>query len=77
MGGEAVCHVRKAVGSLGRDSRGGRGRREVIGLNEYRATRAIRDVDVLSSGDPERIPRRAKNKVVGRALFGPAQRLWR
>ena len=41
----------------------------------YPAARLANDVSTLASGDPRRIARRAKNKIVGRAL-GRAG-LWR
>ena len=41
----------------------------------YAAARLANDVSTLASGDPRRIARRAKNKIVGRA-FGRAG-LWR
>jgi hypothetical protein len=41
----------------------------------YRAARFANDVSVLASGNPGRIARRAKNKILGRAL-GRAG-LWR
>jgi len=41
----------------------------------YAAARLANDVSTLASGDPHRIARRAKNKIVGRAL-GRAG-LWR
>jgi len=40
----------------------------------YRLTRLLRDVEVLSSGNPRRIARRARNKLLGR-LLGPIFRL--
>jgi len=45
----------------------------------YRAARIANDVSVLASGDPRRITRRAKNKIVGRALgrAGVWRMLWR
>jgi len=36
--------------------------------NLYKATRAINDLETLASGDPKKIARRAKNKVLGRML---------
>ncbi len=43
--------------------------------NFYRWARRLTNVQVLASGNPKRIGRRLKNKVVGRAL-GRA-RFWR
>lgn len=34
----------------------------------YRLSRFLNDMETLMSGNPRRIARRAKNKVVGRAL---------
>jgi hypothetical protein len=39
-----------------------------VDVNLYQLTRLIRDGEVIASGDPDRIIRRARNHVVGRAL---------
>ena len=36
--------------------------------NLYRAARLTRDFEVLASGDPARIRRRIRNRIVGRLL---------
>jgi hypothetical protein len=46
-------------------------RRRGLASNLYRAARLANDVSVLTSGDPNRIARRAKNKIVGRAMARP------
>ncbi len=45
----------------------------------YRAARASRDIEAVSSGNPRRITRRAKNRLIGRALgrAGVWRRLWK
>ncbi|HYM15014.1 MAG TPA: hypothetical protein VEZ14_05605 [Dehalococcoidia bacterium] len=45
----------------------------------YRAARLANDVSTLASGNPKRITRRVKNKVVGRAMgrAGLWRMLWR
>jgi hypothetical protein len=45
----------------------------------YSAARMANDLSVLASGNPTRIARRAKNKILGRALgrAGLWRMLWR
>ena len=45
----------------------------------YRSARLLGDVQAVASGNPKRITRRAKNKVLGRALgrSGFWRSLWR
>jgi len=50
-------------------------RRRGLVSNLYRAARLANDVSVLTSGNPRRIARRAKNKFVGRAMARAG--LWR
>lgn len=47
--------------------------------NLYRAARIAADVSAVTSGDPKRMERRAKNKLIGRALgrAGLWRWLWR
>ncbi|MCK8826792.1 hypothetical protein MWH25_03405 [Natroniella acetigena] len=35
----------------------------------YKLARVANDVETLSSGDPKRVAKRAKNKVIGRKLI--------
>jgi hypothetical protein len=45
----------------------------------YRSARTLGDAEALASGDPKRITRRAKNKLLGRMLgrSGFWRSLWR
>ena len=45
----------------------------------YAAARLANDVSTLASGNPQRIARRARNKIIGRALgrAGLWRLLWR
>ena len=45
----------------------------------YRSARLLGDVQAVASGNPKRLTRRAKNKVLGRALgrAGFWRSLWR
>ena len=45
----------------------------------YRLARLSADTKAVASGDPKRITRRAKNKIVGRALgrAGIWRKLWK
>jgi hypothetical protein len=45
----------------------------------FRAARRVDDIEALASGDPKRVARRAKNRIVGRLLVrvGFWRRLWR
>lgn len=54
-------------------------RRRSLVSNLYRAARIANDVSTLASGNPHRIARRAKNKIVGRAMAraGLWRALWR
>lgn len=54
-------------------------RRRSFVSSMYRAARLANDVSVLASANPRRITRRAKNKIVGRALAraGVWRMLWK
>ena len=43
-------------------------RRRGLVSNLYRTERLANDISVITSGNPHRIARRARNKIVGRAL---------
>jgi hypothetical protein len=47
--------------------------------NLYRSARLLGDAEALASGNPKRIERRAKNKLIGRVLgrSGIWRFLWR
>ena len=51
----------------------------VPGVALYRSARTLGDAEAIASGDPKRIERRAKNKLLGRALgrAGIWRYLWR
>ena len=46
-----------------------------IASSLYKAARTVNDIETLASGDPKKIARRAKNKLLGR-LLGKL-RVWR
>jgi len=50
-------------------------RRPRLSSKLFRAARRVDDLEALTSGDPTRMARRAKNKVVGRLLARAG--LWR
>ncbi len=50
-------------------------RRRGLVSNLYRAARMANDVSTLASGNPHRIARRARNKIIGRAVARAG--LWR
>jgi len=54
-------------------------RRRSLVSGLYRTARLANDFTVLASGNPRRITRRAKNKIVGRALgrAGAWRMLWK
>jgi muconolactone delta-isomerase len=54
-------------------------RRRSLVSNLYRTARLANDLSTVASGNPHRIARRAKNKIVGRALArgGIWRMLWR
>jgi len=54
-------------------------RRRGLVSQMYAAARLLNDISTLASGDPRRIARRAKNKIIGRALgrAGLWRLLWR
>jgi hypothetical protein len=43
----------------------------------YRAARTERDIEAVSSGDPAKIARRGRNKLIGRAFARILGRLYR
>lgn len=54
-------------------------RRRSLVSELYRTARLANDLSTLASGNPRRITRRAKNRIVGRALgrAGIWRALWR
>ena len=40
-------------------------------------SRKVRDAEVIGSGDPKKVARRAKNRAIGKALGRMTRRLWR
>lgn len=54
-------------------------RRRSLVSQMYAAARAANDISTLASGNPQRIARRAKNRIIGRALgrAGLWRWLWR
>ena len=54
-------------------------RRRSLVSDLYRAARLANDASALASGNPHRIARRAKNKIIGRAAAraGIWRALWR
>ena len=55
----------------------GKGRQRPLSSDLYSLARTSRDIEVLASGNPKRIGRRIKNKVLGRLLGGFWRFLWR
>jgi hypothetical protein len=54
-------------------------RRPRLSAKLFRAARRVDDIEAIASGDPQRIARRARNRLVGRLLVGLGfwRRLWR
>ena len=50
-------------------------RRRSFVSSMYRAARLANDISTLASGNPHRVARRARNKIVGRAMARAG--LWR
>jgi len=42
----------------------------------YRASRTARDIEAVASGNPQRIARRVRNKIVGHFIARWLRRLW-
>jgi len=59
---------RSGEGCRGLPRGGARMRRRGLVSNLYRTARLANNVSVIASGNPHRIARRTKNKIVGRAL---------
>ena len=43
----------------------------------YKAARIVNDIETLLSGDPTKIIRRGKNKILGRFLFKLLRGIWK
>ncbi len=43
----------------------------------YRAARASRDAEAVASGDPARVARRIRNRLLGRMLRPVFRQLWK
>jgi hypothetical protein len=54
-------------------------RRPRLSSKLFRVARRVDDIEAVASGDPKRVARRAKNRIVGRLLAraGLWRRLWR
>ena len=43
----------------------------------YGAARTARDLEAIASGNPQRIARRVKNRILGHFIFRALRQLWR
>ena len=51
-------------------------RRPRVSDELYRASRTARDIETVASGNPQRIARRIRNKIVGHFIGRWLRRLW-